>query len=113
MIQKEITPILNTYMEKFPGVLASIPYVRVSPDLMVVKVYITTFPDPPVFDIVRDLNLNAWEIRKQLAHQVRNEVRKIPEISYFADDTIQYAQKMEEIFSKIHTQDQHSADADA
>jgi ribosome-binding factor A len=93
-------------MEKFPGVLASIPYVRVSPDLMVVKVYITTFPDQHVFEVTKDLNANAWDIRKQLAHQVRNEVRKIPEISYFADDTIQYAQKMEEIFSKIHKENE-------
>lgn len=95
-------------MGKFPGVLASIPYVRVSPDLMVVKVYITTFPDQPVFEVTRDLNENGWDIRKQLAHQVRNEVRKIPEISYFADDTIQYAQKMEEIFSKIHKENKSS-----
>jgi ribosome-binding factor A len=101
MIQKEITPLLNAFMSRFPGVMASVPFVRVSPDLMNIRVYISAFPDEKMEEVAAALNLHGWEIRKQLAAVIRNGVRKIPEIQYFPDDTVLYARKMEEIFSKI------------
>lgn len=101
MFQKEITPLLNTFMSRFPGVMASVPYVRVSPDLMSIRVYISAFPDDRMEEVAAALNEHGWEIRKELAAVIRHGVRKIPEIQYFADDTVLYARKMEEIFSKI------------
>lgn len=104
MIQKEITPLLNTFMQKFPGILASVPYVRVSPDLMVLRIYITTFPDDQVELVVKELNENTWELRRDLAALIRHGVRKIPDIHFFADDTVLYARKMDDLFKKIHSE---------
>lgn len=101
MIQKEITPLLNRFMERFPGVLASVPYVRVSPDLMSIRIYITSFPDERMQEVVDALNEHGWELRRDLAALIRHGVRKIPEIRFYPDDTVLYVKKMDEIFSRI------------
>lgn len=101
MIQKEITPLLNRFMERFPGVLASVPYVRVSPDLMSIRIYITSFPDERMQEVADALNEHGWELRRDLAALIRHGVRKIPEIRFYPDDTVLYAKKMDEIFSRI------------
>jgi ribosome-binding factor A len=110
MIQKEITPLLRQALTDRPGVMASAPFVRVSPDLMVVRIYITTFPDDAVENTVKTLNDKSWEIRKELASRIRNEVRKIPEISFYIDDTVAHALQMEQLFKQLQ-QDKPSPDS--
>jgi len=105
MIQKEITPLLQPFIQNHPGVLASVPYVRVSADLMVLRIYITTFPDDKVEAVVEELNKNVWEIRKALASGIRNGVRKIPELSFYSDDTVQYVKKIDALFEQIRESD--------
>ena len=106
MIQKEITPVIREALIEMPGTLASVPYVRVSPDLMVVRIYITAFPDEKANLVVELLNEKNWHLRKALAERIRNEVRKMPEITFYVDDTVAYSQKMEDIFAKIHEEEE-------
>jgi ribosome-binding factor A len=51
--------------------------------------------------VMEDLELNAREIRMELARRIKNQVRKIPEITFFEDDTLDYVTKMEKIFDDL------------
>jgi ribosome-binding factor A len=47
----------------------------------------------------------SWEIKRELASRVKHQLRRIPLLQYFADDTMEHASKMEEIFRKLHEND--------
>ena len=83
------------------GEFVTISGVRVSPDLGYVKVYLSMFTAKARRQVMEDLELNAREIRMELARRIKNQVRKIPEITFFEDDTLDYVTKMEKIFDDL------------
>jgi ribosome-binding factor A len=83
------------------GEFVTISGVRVSPDLGDVKVYLSMFTAKARRQVMEDLELNAREIRMELARRIKNQVRKIPEITFFEDDTLDYVTKMEKIFDDL------------
>ncbi len=83
------------------GEFVTISGVRVSPDLGYVKVYLSMFTAKARTQVMEDLELHAREIRMELARRIKNQVRKIPEITFFEDDTLDYVTKMEKIFDDL------------
>lgn len=84
------------------NVLVSITQAKVTPDVSIVRFYISTFNAENNEHIVALLNDNAPLFRKYLGNVLRNHLRKIPEIEFYYDDTLEYAQKMNELFNKIN-----------
>lgn len=82
------------------GVMPSISVVRMSPDLGVAKVYVTVFPDRALQETVDTLNEHVWEIRKELAQQIRNKVKMIPELTFYVDDSFIEAEKIEQLLNE-------------
>ena len=105
MIQKDMADIfLREGVRLFGNMFISVSQVRVSPDLGYVKVYLTLMNDKEPEKTIALIRLHNKELRTMLASRIRNQVRKIPEIEFFYDDTLDYVEKMEKIFEELHKQ---------
>ncbi|MDE6483096.1 MAG: 30S ribosome-binding factor RbfA [Rikenellaceae bacterium] len=78
-----------------PGVMVSVTVVRVSPDLSFAKIYVSVFPFDRHKEVLSRLKENAWSVRKALAAKMRNQIKSIPEIAFYLDDSLEYADSIE------------------
>lgn len=83
------------------GGMVSISKVVMTPDLLEARIYLSLFQikDPAV--LLHQIKEKAWEFRKQLGARLKNQLRRVPEIQFFNDDTLDYVFKMEDLFKKI------------
>jgi ribosome-binding factor A len=83
------------------GGMVSISKVMVTPDLLEARVYVSFFKIVDTNAAFAKVVAKQWEIKKELALQIKRQVRRIPEMKYFMDDTLDYVFKMEELFKQI------------
>ena len=104
LIQKELSDIFLRHSSRiFNRPFVGVSHIRATPDLGLVRVYLSllTEKEPEKFiDLVR---LHTSQIRALLASSIRNQVRKIPELEFFYDDTMDYVEKMDRIFAELKT----------
>lgn len=100
LLQKELSEILRLQTAKTKGILISVSAVRVSPDLSVAKAYLSIFPSEKSAEILENLTLNARTIRYDLGQKVRFQLRKIPELAFYLDDSLDYAEKIDTLLNK-------------
>jgi ribosome-binding factor A len=101
LIQVEVSTILQRETQYSMGTMATISVVRVTRDLELGKIYVSIFPETNAQEVVKNLNKNVWEIRKFLAARIKNQMRKMPNIQFFWDNTLQEAEKIDQLFSTI------------
>lgn len=99
LIQKELGEMFQRQTQAMRGVLVSVSNVRVSPDLSVCNVYVSVFPSEKADEIVKNLNDNVRSIRYDLGQSVRHQLRIIPELKFFKDDTLDYIEHIDELLS--------------
>ncbi len=76
------------------GVLVSVSAVRISPDMSIARVYLSVFPsERKPEEIVKNINDNMKSIRYELGTRVRHQLRIIPELKFFVDDSLDYIEK--------------------
>lgn len=86
------------------GGMVSISKVAVTPDLLEARVYLSLYKiDEPVA-LVKQIADRTSEWRHQLGNRVRNQLRRVPELKFFLDDTLDHVFKMEELFKTINVQ---------
>lgn len=100
LIQKDLSEILRKETAKTHGVIISVTTVRVSPDLSVAKAYLSIFPPAQAQEILENLTRSAKTIRYELARQVRFQLRKCPELTFFLDDSLDYAEHIDELLKE-------------
>ncbi len=100
LIQQEVSEILN-YSAYIPHVMLTVSVVRITRDLSIAKVYVSCFPDHKLPEAADTLNQHAWEIRKLLAQKIKNKVKKIPELRFYPDDTLQEAERIEDLLNQV------------
>ncbi|MEJ8841279.1 30S ribosome-binding factor RbfA [Lacibacter sp. H375] len=83
------------------GGLVSISSVKVTPDLLEARIYLSVFQAKDNEAVLKKVEEKAHEIKRELAAKVKHQLRRIPEIKYFLDDTLDQVFKMEELFKKI------------
>lgn len=102
LIQEELNSIFQRMgLNMVNGGMVSISSVKITPDLLEARVYLSFFQvaDPQAaLSMIRD---KGWEIKKELGNRVRQQLRRVPEIKYFRDETLDHVFKMEELFKKI------------
>ncbi|WP_316802732.1 30S ribosome-binding factor RbfA [Pedobacter nototheniae] len=102
VIQEELAQIFQREGTSFlPDTLVTITRVRVSPDLAVAKVYLSFFNTNNTTLSINTVNAHAGEIRYKLGSRIRHQVRVIPELTFFVDDTNEYVERMDHLFEKI------------
>ena len=90
-IQKDVAEILlKEAASLVRGVMASVTTVRVSPDLNYAKIYFSIFPFDKSAEVMRTLEENNWLIRRALGQRIRNQVKSVPELQFFLDDSLEY-----------------------
>ncbi len=103
LIQQEMSDVFQREgLNIIDNGMISISKVKVTTDLMEARIYLSFFqiPEPmKMLDHIKDLD---WKLRKLLAAKIKNQVRKIPILQYYLDDTLEYVFKMEEIFKGLH-----------
>lgn len=112
MLQKALSEIFQKEFSSLAtqGTFITISGVKISPDLSIANVYISVFPESNRQNVMLNIELYHKEIRKILAQHIRNQVRIIPELRFFIDDTQDYVQQIEKIFKKLHEEENNKTD---
>ncbi|MBD0295947.1 MAG: 30S ribosome-binding factor RbfA [Flavisolibacter sp.] len=102
LIQEEVTGILQRLgLNMIDGGMVSISSVKITPDLLEARIYLSLFQVPDVKAAMKKLEERSWEIKRELAARVKHQLRRIPELKFFYDDTLDHVFKMEELFKQI------------
>ena len=103
LIQKELGEQFQREGKSYYGQnFVTITGVRVTPDLSVARVYISIFKSPKPEDVMKLIRDSSHEIRRELGKRIRNQARIIPTLEFFLDDSLDYVDKMENIFKNIN-----------
>lgn len=100
LLQKELGDIFQKQTQAMHGVLVSVSVVRVSPDLSVAKAYLSIFPSAKGEKLLKAIRANTKAIRYDLGQRVRLQLRKIPELSFFIDDSLDYIEHIDSLLNK-------------
>lgn len=104
MLQKEIAELLRLEFSSELDHMLTVTGVRVTKDLGKAYVYISVYGDSEEQkeSALKQLQSMAHRIRKSLAKRIRHQLRGVPELKYFLDDTLNEAARLDEIFGKIN-----------
>ncbi len=100
LIQKDLSNIFQSQTRQMRGVLVSVSVVRVSPDLSIAKVYLSVFPSSRAQEIINNVNENMKQIRYELGNLERHQLRIIPELKFFIDDSLDYIDNIDRLLNK-------------
>ena len=104
VIQRDLGGILQQNYQP-SGTFITVTQVRMTDDLSIAKVYLSVFTqDREPESIYKFIDDNQDQIRYELASKIKNQVRRIPELLFFEDDTAEYVNKMEQLFAKARKQ---------
>ncbi len=82
------------------GVMVSVTKCRVSPDLSICTAYLSIFPSDKGDEIMKNINASEKTIRYELGTRVRNQLRIIPELRFFIDDSLDYIEHIDSLLKK-------------
>lgn len=95
-LQKDLSEIFQLEGRTLFGTsFVSVTVVRVSPDLSVARVYVSVFGVKDKEALLDTINQQGYAVRKKLALRVRNQMRRVPELKFFLDDSVDYAQNID------------------
>lgn len=99
LLQREMAMIFQQESRNlFGGAMISVTVVRVSPDLSHARVYVSIFaPSRKKEEVMTEINLNATYLRGSLGRKVGKQLRIVPELSYYLDDSIDYAAEIDRL----------------
>ena len=82
------------------GVMVSVTRVRISPDLSICTAYLSIFPSEKSEELIKNITKNEKQIRYELGTRVRYQLRIIPELRFFIDDSLDYIERIDELLKK-------------
>ncbi|ANE52569.1 30S ribosome-binding factor RbfA [Flavisolibacter tropicus] len=103
LIQEEMTGIFQRLgMSMMDGGMVSISSVKITPDLLEARIYLSLFQVADRKATMKKIEDRAWEIKRELTSRVKHQLRRMPELKFFQDDTLDHVFRMEELFKQIH-----------
>lgn len=100
LLQKELSLIFQSKTRAMHGVMVSVTRCRVSPDLSICTAYLSIFPSEKSDELLKNVAANEKSIRYELGTRVRNQLRIIPELRFFVDDSLDYIERIDELLKK-------------
>lgn len=97
LLQKELSIIFQQQTRMMRGVMVSVTRVKVSPDLSICTAYLSIFPSDKGEDIIKNITASEKAIRYELGTKVRHQLRIIPELRFFIDDSLDYIDRIDEL----------------
>ena len=106
LLNEELNPIFQRLgLNMVDGGMVSISSVKITPDLLEARIYLSFFQVKDAGATLQKIEERAWEIKKELTAQVAKQLRRMPELKFFLDETLDHVFKMEEVFKKINPPD--------
>jgi ribosome-binding factor A len=101
LVQKELGEYFQRHAgSNFNGRMITVTVVRMSPDLALAKIYLSIFPSEHKEEVMKLVNAHNKSIRNDLAQKIRNQVRIIPELAFFIDDSMDYFENIDGLLKK-------------
>ncbi len=89
-------------MNIIDGGMVSISKVMITPDLLEARVYLSFFQVKDQSALLHKIKERGWEWRKLLGQRIKNQLRRVPELTFYSDDTLEHVFKMDQLFKKIN-----------
>ena len=106
VIQQDLAAIFQREgINYLPNTLITITKVRVTPDLAIARVFLSFFNNNNGQHALQNIKSHTSEIRYKLGARIKDQVRIIPQLEFFVDDTSEYVERMDKIFEKISKED--------
>lgn len=103
VIQEEMNDIFRRLgLNMIDGGMVSISSVKVTPDLLEARIYLSLFKIENEKAAMKIIENKAWEIKKELAERVKHQLRRMPVLHFYLDDTLDHVFRMEELFKQIN-----------
>jgi len=103
LVMEELSDIFQREgMNIVDGGMVSITKVMITPDLLEARVYLSFFQVKDAMALLHKIKERGWEWRKLLGQRVKNQLRRVPDLQFFSDDTLDHVFKMEDLFKKIN-----------
>ncbi|MDR1879392.1 MAG: 30S ribosome-binding factor RbfA [Tannerellaceae bacterium] len=100
LLQKELGDIFQRQTQSMHGTLVSVSVVRVSPDLGIAKAYLSIFPSEKGKEMLEAIRANTKSIRYELGQRVHLQLRKIPDLQFYIDDSLDYIEHIDNLLKK-------------
>ena len=100
LLQKELSLIFQSQTRLMHGVMVSVTRTRVSPDLSICPAYLSVFPSDKGEELLKNIEANTKSIRYELGTRVHNQLRIIPELRFFIDDSLDYIERIDELLKQ-------------
>jgi ribosome-binding factor A len=100
LIQKDLGEIFLSQTRQMQGILVSVTKVRISPDLSLAKAYLSVFPSEKGAKIVENIHSQKKTVRYELGLRIGKQVRRIPELAFFLDDSIDYLEHIDQLLNQ-------------
>ncbi len=100
LIQKEMSIIFQRKANEFSNKLISVTVVRTAPDLSLARIYLSIFPEENKSEVFNEIKEKKSNLRFELGNRIKNQVRKIPDLQFYIDDSLDYAEKIDNLLKK-------------
>lgn len=102
VLEKDLNEIFQRKgLTMIDGGMVSIAAVKITPDLFDARIYLSFFQVKDAVGTLNKIQEQAWEIKKELTARVRHQLRSMPQLTFYIDDTLDYVDKMEVLFKEI------------
>lgn len=114
VIEEELNEIFRRMgLNMMNGGMISISSVKLTPDLLEARIYLSMFQVGDGEEAMKKIEEKAWEVKKQLSERIGKQLRRMPVLHFYEDDTLDHVFKMEEIFKRIHEEEKPEKGDDA
>lgn len=101
LLQKEISTIFQLNSANwFPNTMVTVTVVRVAPDFSFAKVYLSVFGKMDPKECVDLISMHAKKVRGELGKRIKNQLRITPELAFYVDDSLDYAEEIEQLLNQ-------------
>ncbi len=107
VLEKDLNEIFQRLgLSMMDGGMISISSVKITPDLFDARIYLSFFKVKDPVEALKKIEERSWEIKRELTARVRHQLRSMPQLNFFIDDTLEYVDKMEKLFKDIKTSEE-------
>ncbi len=99
-LQKELSDIFLQDARHLPGVIITVSNVRVTPDLGLAKVYLSFFPVTKGEELLAAIKANTKAVRYELGRRIGKQMRIVPELAFYLDDSLDYVEKIDNLLKQ-------------
>jgi ribosome-binding factor A len=100
-IQKDLSEIFIRMNKSLTnGKMVTVTRVRLTPDLGLAKIYVSVFPSAGAQTDVDSITTHTSQIRNELGQRIRHQVRKIPELKFYLDDSLDYIENIDNLLKE-------------